>query len=167
MPGIYRIPPPQTRLPSTRWLTWVDPVLAYARPDGDVTDGSWTRDDGGNTDLYSRIDETTPSDADYIKSSDLSAGGSDTCELALGNVSDPGQDGYHRLRYRFRKQNVQGDPRVDLEIRLIQGTTTIATRTEQNISTDWFDGVLTLTSAEAASISDYNDLRVRFTASVT
>jgi hypothetical protein len=40
----------------------------YARPTSDQSAGTWTTDTGGTTNLYAAIDETSPSDADYIQS---------------------------------------------------------------------------------------------------
>lgn len=138
-------------------------LLSTAYPTSDVSDGTWT-DQAGGSNLYAAIDETTPSDADYIKSAELEASGSDVCEVALDALGDAGLSTDHVVRYRYRKQ---GAATMNLSFQLRQGTSTvIASWSHNGIGTDWVDGQYTLSEAEANSITDYSDLRVRITASV-
>lgn len=131
------------------------------RPISDVSDGTWTDQDGG-TNLYAAIDETSASDTDYIKSADIEAGDSDVCEVLLGAMSAPSVDTDHVIRYRYR---AQGDLTINLTVALRQGTgTQIASATHNGVGASYVDGVLTLSEAEAANITNYHDLRLRFTA---
>jgi hypothetical protein len=130
-------------------------VYQYARPAADVTDGAWLNELGSATHLYSSIDETTASDADYIYTMSAS-----TCEVALGALNDPGVGSDHIVRYRAK-----GDGSTDLIVTLRQGaSTTIATWTEANASSTMTTYEHTLTTGEADNITDYTDLRLRFEA---
>lgn len=133
-----------------------------AAPASDVTDGSWT-DQAGGTSLFAAIDEAVASDADYIKSSDMTAGQSDACEIALGTVTDPISGTGHVVRYRYRSQ---GATACDLIVTLLQGATTIASWTHTSVSSTYATAEQTLLEAEANAITDYADLRLRFTAAV-
>lgn len=141
-------------------------TLTYARPDADVTDAGWTRDTGGNTDLYAAIDENPASDSDYIRSATLVSGDSaDTCEVALGDLSDPGVDTQHTVSVRVRKADLDGVLRMDFDVSLYQGGTLIATRGWDDLSTSFATLDSLLLTTEADDITDYTDLRLRFSAS--
>lgn len=129
-------------------------------PSVDVTDGSWTTDTGGSV-LYAAIDEAVASDTDYIKSSNLTQGNSDLCEIALGSLTDPISSSNHTLSYRYR---AQGTESMNLVVSLMQGATLIASQTHTGVGSSFVDGTLTLSAGEANAITDYTDLRVRFNA---
>jgi hypothetical protein len=134
-------------------------MAQFARPDSDVSAGSWTA-----TPLWQKIDEETASDADIIRSAnDPSA---DVCELGLSDVSDPLDNVTHVIRYRYQKgQSGGGSPGViDLTVSLFDGVTQIWTTTHSGIGLTWVDGSATLSAGEADSITDYTDLRIKFSA---
>jgi hypothetical protein len=57
----------------------------FARPDSDVSDGSWLNEAGSNTNLYDSLNEAIATETDYIESSlDPS---SDTAEVGLSNIT--------------------------------------------------------------------------------
>lgn len=126
--------------------------LQFARPSADVSDGAWIPSTG--SDLFTCIDETSINDADYIYTGSLSA-----CIVALGAVSDPSTDIGHTVRYR-----AQGNGTTDLVVTLLVGGTTIATWTEANASSSMATYEHALTSDQAADITNYSDLRLRFEA---
>lgn len=132
----------------------------FARPDADVTDGSWTNQAGSNVNLYQSVDEVSPDDADYIQSSE--APSSDTCEISLETLTDPVTSSGHIVRYRYRKS---GGATINLTVSLRQGASTeIAAWTHNGIGTDWLNAEQTLSGGQADAISDYSDLRMRFVA---
>lgn len=135
----------------------------YSTPSGDVTDGSWTNEAGSNVNLYASIDETTASDADYIQSSELGAG-SDVCEVALAALTDPISSSFHIVRYRYLRS--YGTVPINLTVALMQGATQIASWTHTSVDTTAISVEQTLSGAEADAITDYADLRLRFTATV-
>lgn len=132
-----------------------------AVPTSDVTDGSWLNELGNNTNLYASIDETVASDVDYIISSALGTGVSDTCEVGLTALTDPTSSSSHSVAYRYRAQGVGI---MNLTVRLMQGATIIASWTHTSVSTTYAVATQTLSGAEADAITDYADLRLRFVA---
>ncbi|TWT49012.1 hypothetical protein KOR42_39280 [Thalassoglobus neptunius] len=131
-----------------------------ARPTSDITVNDWTRQDGAGFSLYTTIDEVTPSDSDYVQSSDSV---NDHCEFALDALDDPMVASGHVLRCRYKKSSSGGNSR-DLRFALYQGATQIASRTDIAISDAWTTELLTLSAGEANAITDYSDLRVRLEA---
>lgn len=123
-------------------------MTQYARPDADITT-QWT-----TTPLWSKIDEVSADDADFIQ--DSTSG--HVAEVSLSNVSDPGVSSGHVVRYRKRTGT---SPNVTLA--LYQGATLIASTTDTTTAGSFGDASFTLSGAEADAITDYTDLRLRFT----
>lgn len=126
-------------------------MTQYARPSSDITTG-WT-----TTPLWSKIDEVTPSDADFI----TGTGPSVTAEVLLSAVSDPLSSSGHTWNVRLKATGSSGAERVSLY--LYQGATLIATLiSNASVGRSAFvHSSGTLSGAEADSISDYSDLRFR------
>jgi len=120
----------------------------YARPEADVSDGSWLPSTPG--DLYAMLDEETASDTDYIYTETAS-----TCVIRMSDVADPGTSANHVMRYRVR--SAEGSTLIAT---LKQGATTIATRTHSALGTDWTTLEMNLSGAETDAITDYTDLTV-------
>ena len=158
---IYRNPwelyRPMVPLPSG--ITSV--TFQYARPNGDISSGSWQASTG--SDLYAMLDETTYNDDDYIYSG--SNPSSDTCEVSLSSITDPASASNHIISYRMYKTD--GGGTTGLTFYLMEGATQRATWTESDISGSVSSGSYTLSEAEANSITDYTDLRIRITANMT
>lgn len=123
-------------------------TVQLLRPTSDISAGAWTASSG--SDLYAMLDETTASDADYITTSSASSS-----EVAFGTGLDPLSSAGHTIR--FRAQGTGG-----LTVTLLQGATTIATYTP-TITASYALYSYTLSGAEADAITNYGDLRVRFT----
>jgi hypothetical protein len=132
-------------------------VLLYLRPDADSIDGGWTNETGGSV-LYSSIDESAVNDADYIQSSVNPV--VDVAKISLSNpgfgVTEPA-----KLRYRYKRDSART---ADLTVRLLQGTTQIASWTHTGISTSFVTTEQTLTAPQFASITDFDDLYIELTA---
>jgi hypothetical protein len=141
--------------------TNVSNELQFYAPASDISMGLWT---GVPTsaNLYSNIDETTASATDYIQSDIYPA--SSVSEVKLSSATDPATGYNHVIQYQYLKPQAPSSSRIDLTVELRQGASTvIASWTHQDI------GVITtatqfLTNAQADSITDYTDLRLRFTA---
>jgi hypothetical protein len=121
-------------------------------PDADITDGAWVPSTG--TDLYAVIDEASASDTDYASTAVVSM-----MEVGLSNADDPLSSTGHIVRYRISAQNSQG-----MTVRLMQGSTTIATWTHPALAATLTTYVQTLTGPQADSITDYTNLRLQFEA---
>lgn len=146
-----------------RYLLFGDAELPpqLARPITDITDGLWTNEAGSNVNLYASIDETSASDTDYIQSSSSPAS-ADIAEVGLTSLSDPVSSTGHKVRYRYKKDATGGD-QINLTVRLMQGTTEIASWSHTNIDAIT-SAEQTLSTGQADSITDYTNLRLRFEA---
>jgi len=98
------------------------PSSPIARPTSDVSAGGWTPSSG--TELYPMLDELTPDDGDYIETSTATTG-------TLG-LSAPTYPGGPTQVLRVRAASDDGST---LTVRLKQGATLIATRTQVLTST--------------------------------
>lgn len=129
-----------------------------ASPDGLVSAGAWIAD--GAPSLWEAIDESWPSSTEFVRSSSSPA--TDAFEVSLVDVGDPYTSANHLVRYRYGKSDP--DERIDLTVSVVEGATVRASWTHQDIGTSPVDAVQTLTDAQADSIGDYTDLRLRFQA---
>lgn len=141
--------------------------IQLAAPISDVTLGSWEgvpagspTEVGSPTELWPMIDEVVADDADYIQS--VLTPTNDTCEVLLTSLSDPIIHTGHIVRYRYNKQFDAGQ--IDLTVKLMQGGTEIASWSHSDISVTLVTAEQTLTGAQVNAITDYTDLRLRFTA---
>lgn len=129
-------------------------MAQFARPSSDVSTGSWT-----TTPLWSKVDEVTASDSDFISSDNNTSG--DTCQLGLSSVTDPGLSTGHVVRYRYRKSG-SGGHTIDVVVELRQGATLIASQSHSNIGNTFTAGSFTLSTSEANAITDYSALQLHF-----
>jgi RHS repeat-associated protein len=130
------------------------PVDHFARPDGVAgVSGTWTG-------TYTDMDETTASDTDFIASPSNPVSGT-YYEATLGDIAGPASVSDVTVRYRYAK-SANGGKQIDLTVELRQGNTVIATASHSNISGSWTAGSITLTATQRAAITNWSDLRLRF-----
>lgn len=132
------------------------------RPDGNVTQTNCT---GG----FAEIDEVSANDTypDFAYGT-LNATAF-VLEITLENTGDPNNNNDHVVRYRVGKIDADESPPVNsttqnevtLSVQLYQGGTLIATDTTRTLGA-WETFVWNLSSTDVANITDYNDLRLRF-----
>ena len=135
-------------------------MAQFARPDSDVTAGNWTPQ-GGPVSLFDTMNEVVANDADFAESASNPT--ADLMEVGLSNLDDPALSTGHVLRYRYQKDSAAG-AQIDLVVDLVQGTTVIATFTHLDIQPGFITQAQALTVPQADAITDYTDLRIRFTA---
>jgi hypothetical protein len=129
------------------------------RPSADDTDGNWTNEAAGTT-LYTSIDESAASDVDYIQSGDDPA--NDLCKIKLASpVGTPLEPFY--VRFRFKKDGVS---EMNLTVRLFEGASTIASWAYADIADTYVTEEETLTAPQFASITDFTNLYLTFTANL-
>lgn len=142
-------------------------MAQFGRPSVDTynADG-WQEDDGVTVDIFDQIDETVADDLDYIRTALTPT--SDVYVTRLTTLEDPLSSTNHVVRYRYGKQTTGGDA-IDLTVQLRQGYTNeasqgtlIASATHSNIASSFTAGSITLSGAEADSITDYTSLYLRF-----
>lgn len=135
-------------------------MAQFLRPDSNVTQSSFT---GG----FAEIDESTASDADFAY------GANNTAAVLEVGLSDPGGTpdpaGTSRVRFRIAKTNngtVTGTGNtVTFTIAVYQGGTLISTGVTGLTATGTWTGYnFTFTHG---SITDWTDLRLRFTTSAS
>jgi len=124
----------------------------YARPDADITLGSWT-----TSPLWSKIDETSFDDADFIHST---GAGETFSEIRTADVTDPVSSTGHILRFRMKGTGSGAAETVNMQ--LYQGATLKAQTGVQSSRGSFATKTYTLSGTEANSITDYTDLRFRF-----
>jgi hypothetical protein len=129
----------------------------FLRPDADSIDGGWTNELGG-TELFASIDESVASDTDYIQSSINPV--SDVAKISLSDPSTAVTTPV-KIRYRYKKSEAAA---TNLTVRLLQGAVEIAAWTHTDISASFVTTEQTLTAPQFASITNFNDLYIEFTA---
>ena len=128
-------------------------------PATDTALGSWTVFPSGTA--SSVLDEVTPDDTDYVQSYSLPSGQvADELEVKFAAGTDPAVGTGHTFSYRLRCP--YGEHSVKVE--LMQGATRIAWWSEDALTASFQTLTHTLTTAEADAITNYADLRLRFTA---
>ena len=143
-------------------------MAQFARPDADTNNvDAYTDQAGGSTSLFATIDETSASDADYIRT--VASPSNDVIVFRLSDVTDPVSSANHVMRVRSATDVASGGETLDLTCQLRQSYvnegspgTLIATLTRTGFSgTTWTDTSYTLSGAEADAITDYTALFYR------
>lgn len=145
-------------------------MAQFCRPDADTTLGNFQDEGGGTTTIFDGIDESSPSDSDYIRSP--TSPSSEVYVCRLSDVTDPALSTGHIVRFRYSAdQEAQETIAITCELRMTyvnegsQGTL-INTKTVQTSTTSWVTDSDTLSGAEADAITDYTALFLRFSMSV-
>jgi hypothetical protein len=131
------------------------------RPDADTIVGNWLNEAGGGV-LYTSLDETVAVDTDFIRSPGTPS--AEAARVALTNpttgfvLGDP-----VIVRYRYGTDSAEP---CNLTVRLLQGSTEIASWVHTAVPLGFQTAEQTLTAPQLASINDFNDLFVEFIASV-
>jgi len=128
------------------------------RPSADVSN-TGVVSTGGN--LYSVIDESVANDADYLT---FSGGVADTCTVRLNTASDPGVYNNWVVTARLAYESGLATGDMIMTVALYSGATLI-----QSTNTPALSDVITnytINITDASSVSDYSDLRLRFTNSL-
>jgi hypothetical protein len=129
-----------------------EPQLLF--PVADIDTDGWTGEEGRSTNLYPSISDA--SDVTYIRSPQA-PGASDAATFSFESGIDPDTSLAHIIRYRYA-----GYGSATLVVELLEGTTLIASWQHVDPPETPTDGAQVLSTAEAAAITNYADLRVRF-----
>lgn len=133
-------------------------MAQFLRPNSDIT----TTEIVGS---YTAIDETTSNTSDYLTSNDNTDA---VYECGLSSATDPGVNTGHIVRYTIAKADTNVPPSTTgnvqlMQIDLYQGATFIALVRDLVAVNGWVTSSYTLTGTEADAITNYADLRIRFT----
>lgn len=144
-------------------------MAQFGRPISDASIGTWKDQGDGTTNIYTTIDETSASDADYIKSVDNPSSAPYATGLTT-TLEDPVSNANHIIRWR-RQKSASGGGQIDLTITLNEGYTNEGspgtqrcTTSDTDIPAAWASTSYTLSSGEADAITDYTDLTLRIVA---
>lgn len=134
-----------------------------ARPNADDSTGGWASTE---SDLHSAIDEGSVSDSDYISATDGEMSGSAlVCQIGLESVSDPSDHTNTKFVYRWKGEGY-GDGSIAFTAALKSGSSTIVT-SNPSYAGSFTTVTVNLSTSEASSISNYNDLSLVFSATDT
>lgn len=129
-------------------------AILKVMPVADTYKGDWTASTG--SDLYAMIDETSPSDSDYIQTTVAGA-----CKIRLASTTVAAVLTDHRVPFRAK-----GDNTSQVKVSLVQGhpseieiAATTVTPTTSSV-----DYELNLLTTQADDITDPTDLYLRFEA---
>jgi len=138
-------------------------MAQYARPDADVSAGSWTPYPASPATLYDKISETSHDDATtYITTTAAAT----TCEVGLSNVTDPVSSTGHILYFWATATGSGGGEKITML--LFESTTQRATSGAKTITrTTWNEYTYTLSAAEADAITNYSNLTIKLTSAQT
>jgi hypothetical protein len=144
-------------------------MAQFTRPEATITNQGYVNQANSGSFLYQSLDEVTASDVDYIESP-VDANGS-VYVTRLSDALDPLSAVNHVVRYRYRKV---GPAAVNLAVELRQGYVSEASR--GTLIASWSHGGISNTSvtagqalsaAEANAITDYTQLHLRFSSTIT
>lgn len=141
----------------------VVPAVQLAPPTSDSLDEGWTDQLGGSLNLWTTLDEPSPNDADYVQSPGSPSG--QRFRVSLAPLDNPGVSSGHIVRYRIGKDTA--NQTVNVTVRLLQGSTIIASWVESDVPLTLTTVQRTLSGAQAASITDYSLLALEFEASAS
>jgi hypothetical protein len=128
-------------------------ALTKLRPSATTSAGSWTAT--GAASLHAALSEASASDTEFI-----SAASATTSKVKIANASSPGSTANHSFQFRAK-----GDGSTSLTVALVQGdpSETLIKSTTVTPGTSYALYTVTLTSGEAANITDYSALYFKFT----
>lgn len=132
---------------------------AFARPESDISRGSWTTHSGGASNLWSTIDEEAADDNDYVISA---IGANSTYEAKLSSVAPAVIPRAHTIFLRGRKDQANGNTK-GITVALVQGATVLGSTDFPNLPATVAQQSIDLPRSMASLITDYADLRIRLT----
>ncbi|MGI5201619.1 hypothetical protein ACQEU6_08565 [Spirillospora sp. CA-108201] len=136
-----------------------------ARPQSDVTIGGYTAEPavGTGVPLAARIGETVRDDATYLRSPAGPTGA--VYEARLTGVEDPGVD--TGFSFLVVLSSAGGATSAQCEVALVQGTTVISSTTYTDLPATATVYTFNVPALDVANITDFGDLRFRFTSTAS
>lgn len=141
------------------------PVNQFSRPSSQLGNSGasiWSGEDASTTNLHTKLNETSPNDATYVKH--LRNLG--TLTLGLSTVTNPGVTTGHILRFRCRVPvDVPFNATDHLQVGMSNGAAnwfTTNVPATGDMAGSFTTYTFTLSSAEAAAISSYSTMQIGF-----
>lgn len=133
----------------------------YARPSQDVGyNSNWVPSDGSS--WYGVLDESSPDDDDYVR--EAAAVGTATMEVILSAVDAPSDRTNHIARVRYRRNS---SLTATFTFYLYEGASLRHSQSISPTSTNYATSTIAIPTTAAELLSDYSDLRFRFSAPST
>jgi hypothetical protein len=133
----------------------------FGRPASDIALGNYVPTPASPTTGFDKLDEVTPSDADYVSSPSSPSG--EVYEFKFSSMVDPVSSANHNVNYRLRK-DVAAGAQINAVVELRQGAGLLIKQwTHNDLSNVWTTFNQTLLAGEADLITDYTDLRLKIT----
>lgn len=132
---------------------------SFARPIQDISRGSWVTNSNGTSNLWATIDDDSANDADFVQSA---LGDNTSYEVLLSSVAPAVIPRDHSIILRGRKNQTNGNQK-GVDVSLVQGDTVLGTQSFPSLPASVQQEVITMPRSMAAGITNYADLRVRFT----
>lgn len=145
-------------------VTWVGPSVLTTqttRPSADVTTSGWTNT-GGSGSAFSTLNETTPSDTEFVSSPNNPT--SSVLEVKVADFVIPTTKTGWTVDYRIKATSATSSTVV---VGFYQGATLIATETRSSVPSTFTTYTMVLTSTQAANVTDGTDCRIRWTATAS
>ncbi len=138
-------------------------MVQTLQPTSTLTPADWGS--FGDTPDHATIDEGVDTHDEFSTYLRGQVGGALETVVGLASGSDPGVHSGHVIRIVYRKVASVGNPATRVYVQLFQGATPITGVEESGLArtTRWKTFEYTLTSGEAAAITDYTDLRLSIT----
>lgn len=136
-------------------------AVQLIRPISDVVSVGWAATPSSPATGWDKVDEAVADDSDYF-SSGLAPDGSEPWEVALSSASDPLNNVNHIFRYRIRK-NAAAGAQLNVDVELLDGAVVIETWNHVDVGNAWTTHEQTLGATKADNITNYGNLRLRFT----
>lgn len=136
-------------------------MVKFLRPSLEIDNiGGWSPSAGGNGFLWDRLNEEVPDGLATFVQSPALPDTFQTFEVKVFPELDPLINLGHKIRF---SAEYIGLPSVyHLKVQLLEGLNLIAETPEVLLTTDFVTTQYDLTQAEAKSITDYTDLRLKF-----
>ena len=150
-------------------------MAQFANPSADITDGNWLNQAASAVNIFSSLVADVNGAIGAGDDSDFAESGlapsADAYATQLTDPEDPQVSTGHIMRWR-RGKNASGGAAIDLTVQLRQGYVSEGTQgtlirgVADNTIPDAFTNAtpITLSGAEADSITDYTDLQLRLVA---
>jgi hypothetical protein len=139
----------------------------YGRPESDITKTSFVNQVASSANLWNVLDEVTPDNADFIVSNTSPVNNVYVCKLS--SMTDPLTNTGHVVNFTYARSVDTNAEQIDLIAELRQNYaneasqgTHIANTVVSDIPYTWTANTITLTLAQAESITDYANLFLRF-----
>lgn len=131
-------------------------MAQYARPESVIANPGSSWGVSGAATIPEAIDETSPSDSDYIYTPDEAA----NLIVEFSDVTDPQSSSGHTVRVRWRSLRDSTPPEKGTMALYCSTTPIRVLATDETLPTSWTTETYDLTTTEADNITDYGALRL-------